>query len=59
MFNLENYNLLDIIGIFLIIMKLAGVIKWSWWYIFLPLYGQLIFVALYVIIGMIIRLVRK
>ncbi len=42
------------IGSVLIILKLVGVIDWSWWWITIPFWGPPIFVLLAVIIGVVL-----
>jgi hypothetical protein len=32
---------LDLLGIAFVVLKLCGVIDWSWWLVLLPLYGPL------------------
>ena len=32
----ENNNFLIYLGIFFIILKLTGIIEWSWWLVLLP-----------------------
>jgi len=39
----------DVLGIIFIVLKLVGVIDWSWWLVLLPLYGPLVIVLLIVI----------
>lgn len=44
----------DVLGIVFIVLKLVGVIDWSWWLVLLPLYGPLVIVlliAVFVAIG--------
>lgn len=55
MMNNSGYGGLGVLlGIVLMVLKLTGVIAWSWWWILLPLYGptllMLIGVAIYVLI---------
>ena len=48
-------GLFGILTVIFVICKLAGVIDWSWWLVFLPLYGGfgllLAFVALMIILA--------
>lgn len=35
-------SILGLLGIAFIVLKLLGVINWSWWWVTLPFYGPLI-----------------
>lgn len=35
-------SILGLLGIAFIVLKLLGVINWSWWWVTLPFYGTLI-----------------
>ena len=43
-------RLLHALGVMFIISKLGGVIDWSWWYVLLPFYWELIYQIFYIII---------
>lgn len=43
-------GILDVVQIVLIILKLVGVIKWSWWIVLIPLWITLGMIALFVVI---------
>jgi hypothetical protein len=45
--NVENGGI-GLLGIVFIVLKLTGVIDWSWWWVLLPFYGPL---ALAIVIG--------
>lgn len=32
-------GILEVLGIIFIVLKLIGIISWSWWLVLLPLYG--------------------
>lgn len=40
-----------VLGIIFIVLKLCGVIFWSWWLVLLPLYGGVVAVFLFVFIS--------
>jgi len=43
-----------------LVLKLCGVINWSWWWVTAPLWGGLVFVLLVlVVVGLIAIFVRK
>ena len=46
-------NLFSIVYAAIIIMKIAGVISWSWWWITLPFWGGFALFAVLVIVGLI------
>ena len=54
----KNYNgigFLSLLGLTFIILKLVGVINWSWWLVLLPLYIPVISVlVLLIFLGIII-----
>lgn len=37
-------SLFGVLGIVFLVLKLVGVIGWSWWLVLLPFYGPLIFI---------------
>lgn len=39
-------GVLEILTIFFVILKLAGVVTWSWWVVFIPLIAALITYAI-------------
>ena len=45
---------LGVVQIVFIILKLVGVIEWSWWLVFIPLYISIGFVVLSLIVGLLI-----
>ena len=54
----KNYNsigFLSLLGLAFIILKLVGVINWSWWLVLLPLYAPVIVIfVILIFIGIII-----
>ncbi len=50
---------LGTIGLILIILKLTGVIDWSWWYVTLPLWGGFLFFVIMVGLFFLIALAFK
>lgn len=46
-------GILGLLGIAFVVLKLVGVIDWSWWWVTLPFYGPLI------IAGLIVCLITK
>ena len=48
-----------LLGIAFVILKLCGVINWSWWWVLLPFYGALAILLLILIIGFIITIIRN
>jgi hypothetical protein len=43
-------SLLSVLGVVFIVLKLVGVIDWSWWLVLLPLYGP---IALLLVIALV------
>ena len=37
------------LGVILLILKLAGVIAWSWWIVLIPFYFLVVIMALYMV----------
>lgn len=49
-----NICFLELLGIVFIILKLCGVINWSWWFVLMPLYiPALVFIVAIIIFGMV------
>lgn len=51
-------GVLSILGIAFIILKLVGVIEWSWWWVTLPFWGPLAFLLLLIITMVVAALVN-
>ena len=50
---------LGVVQIVFIILKLVGVIDWSWWAVFIPLYISIAIIVLLLVIGLLIIGVTK
>lgn len=50
---------LGVVQIVFIILKLVGVIEWSWWLVFMPLWISIVLVILSLIIGLLIIILMK
>ena len=50
---------LGVVQIVFIILKLVGVIEWSWWLVFIPLYISIGFIVLLLIVGLLIIAATK
>ena len=42
-----------------IVLKLCGVIKWSWWWVLAPTWGTIVLVLLLVLVGLILTWIAK
>ena len=51
--NISGIDLLGLLGIVYVILKLCGVIAWSWWLVTLPFWGGLVAVLVGVVMGFI------
>ena len=48
-------GVLGLLGVAFIVLKLVGVIDWSWWLVTLPLYGPVILlIIILIIVGLIV-----
>lgn len=53
--NSSGIGFFGLLGIVFIILKLCGVISWSWWLVLLPIYGGLaVLFILLTIIGLLV-----
>lgn len=53
-------GVLGLLGIAFIVLKLVGVIDWSWWLVTLPFYGPVILlIIILIIVGLIVYLNTK
>ena len=53
-------GILGLLGVAFVVLKLVGVINWSWWWVTLPFYGPLILLIIFLIIaGLIVCLITK
>ena len=56
----KSPDVLGLLGVAFIVLKLVGVIDWSWWWVTLPFYGPLILLIIFLIIaGLIVCLITK
>ena len=49
----------DLLAIAFIVLKLCGVITWSWWWVLAPVWMPIAFLLLIAVIGIIIIVVKK
>lgn len=47
-------GVLGLLGVAFVVLKLVGVINWSWWWVTLPFYGPIILLIVILIILLII-----
>ena len=53
-------GVLGLLGVAFIVLKLVGVINWSWWLVTLPFYGPIILlIIILIIVGLIVCLNTK
>jgi len=45
-------NLFAVLGVFFVVLKLFGVIAWSWWLVLLPFYGLILLFLIAVVFGL-------
>ena len=45
------------LGLIFIVLKLVGVIDWSWWLVLLPIYGPTLFIVIIIAILMVVGLI--
>lgn len=60
--SMKNTNIcfLEVLGIVFIILKLCGVINWSWWFVLMPLYiPALVFIVAIIIFGMVMLKLKR
>jgi hypothetical protein len=63
----ENYvshngggiGFVGLLTIVFIVLKLTGVISWSWWWVFSPVWISALFVLFVVLVGVLIIWIRK
>lgn len=44
--NVTGLSFFSILGLIFIVLKLTGVINWSWWWVLAPLWGSALFALL-------------
>lgn len=47
-------GILGLLGVAFVVLKLVGVIDWSWWWVILPFYGPIILLIVILIIVLIV-----
>ena len=48
-------GIFGLLGVAFVVLKLVGVINWSWWLVTLPLYGPiLLLIIILIIVGLIV-----
>ena len=53
-------GILGLLGVAFVVLKLVGVINWSWWWVTLPFYGPiLLLIIILIIVGLIVCLNTK
>ena len=56
----KSPDVLGLLGVAFIVLKLVGVIDWSWWLVTLPFYGPVILlIIILIVVGLIVRLNTK
>lgn len=51
-------GVLGLLGVAFVILKLCGVINWSWWWVTLPFWGALALVLAIALIALIVGLIK-
>ena len=44
-------SLFGVLGVIFVVLKLTGLISWSWWWVLLPWYAPIVFLILVIIVG--------
>lgn len=47
--NVSGLSFFSILGLIFIVLKLTGVINWSWWWVLAPLWGSALFALLFML----------
>lgn len=47
----KGSGVLELLGVAFVVLKLVGVIDWSWWWVTLPFYGPIILLIIILIIA--------
>lgn len=56
----SSVSILGLLGVAFVVLKLCGVINWSWWWITLPFWGPLAILAVVLLVaGIIFFLCKK
>lgn len=51
--------ILGLLGIAFVVLKLTGIIKWSWWWVLLPFYGPFALVMVFLAIIFLIAFIQQ
>ena len=51
-------NVFGLLGIAFVVLKLAGVIDWSWWWVLAPFWGGAVVALAFVLLALIVTLIR-
>ena len=58
-----SFPLFGVLGVVFVVLKLTGVIAWSWWWVLLPFYGPyllgLVILGVFLLIALIATAVRR
>jgi len=55
----SSVSILGLLGVAFVVLKLCGVINWSWWWVTLPFWGPLAIIAVILLVAAIIFLCKK
>ena len=56
----KSPSILGLLGVAFVVLKLVGVINWSWWLVTLPFWGPVVFVLiLLLVVGIVVVLNTK
>ena len=56
----KSPSILGLLGVAFVVLKLVGVINWSWWLVTLPFWGPVVFVlVLLLVVGIVVVLNTK
>lgn len=48
-----------LLGVAFVVLKLTGVINWSWWWVTAPFWGGLVIVAVILLVALVVALVTS
>jgi len=55
----SSVGVLGLLGVAFVVLKLCGVINWSWWYVTLPFWGPLAILAVVLLVAGIYFVCKK
>jgi len=55
----SSVSILGLLGVAFVVLKLCGVINWSWWWVTLPFWGPLAILAAILLVAGVIFLCKK